>query len=211
MNVFVLSPGRSGSLTFIRACEHITNYSAAHESRIGVVGPGRLDYPQRHIESDNRLSWFLGRLERAYGPEAYYVHLVRDRHAVAQSYARRADGGIMRGYRKDIYQGVPADVDSVRMAKDYVETVDDNIALFLKDKPLVMRFELETPVPGFASFWEWIGAEGDLQAALAEFDVHHNSSPSRPNASRTLRKKLARVPGKVGRILTRFPDFIRYA
>jgi hypothetical protein len=211
MNVFVLSPGRSGSLTFIRACEHITNYSAAHESRIGVIGPARLDYPERHIESDNRLSWFLGRLERTYGADAYYVHLLRDRSAVAQSYARRAHGGIMRGYRKDIYQGVPGDVGSVQVAEDYVRTVDDNIELFLKDKPLVMRFELEKAAPAFLSFWEWIGAEGDLEAALSEFEIRHNSSASGSTAPKTLRRRLARVPGKCRRIVARLPDLIRYA
>lgn len=40
-------------------------------------------YPPRHIEVDNRLAWFLGYLQEHHGHEAYYVHLTRDRDAVA--------------------------------------------------------------------------------------------------------------------------------
>ncbi|MEJ1383421.1 MAG: hypothetical protein RPV21_03475, partial [Candidatus Sedimenticola sp. (ex Thyasira tokunagai)] len=67
MNIFILNTGRCGSTTFIEACRHITNYSAAHESRIQLIGDRRLAYPQNHIEADNRLSWLLGRLEHTYG------------------------------------------------------------------------------------------------------------------------------------------------
>ncbi len=56
MDVFVLCTGRCGSTTFIKACAHITNYTAAHESRTGLLGSDRLDYPGKHIEADNRLS-----------------------------------------------------------------------------------------------------------------------------------------------------------
>ena len=42
------------------------NFTAAHESRKSLVGGARLAYPDRHIEADNRLSWILGRLGRAF-------------------------------------------------------------------------------------------------------------------------------------------------
>ena len=64
MNVFVLTTGRSGSLTFAEACRHITNFSCGHETRVGLIGAERLAYPDQHIEVDNRLAWFTGRLER---------------------------------------------------------------------------------------------------------------------------------------------------
>ena len=64
MNVFILSTGRSGSQTFARACAHVSNYTSAHESRSGLLGDAHFDYPDNHIESDNRLSWMLGRLDR---------------------------------------------------------------------------------------------------------------------------------------------------
>ena len=89
MNVFVLCTGRSGSTTFYRACRHITNYSAGHELNTSEVGRARLDYPEDHIEVDNRLSWLLGRLDQAYGDRAFYVHLTREEEATARSFDRR--------------------------------------------------------------------------------------------------------------------------
>ena len=178
-NVFVLCTGRCGSTSFVRASEHIANFTAAHESRCHLTGAARLAYPPRHIEADNRLSWLLGRLQRAYGDAAHYVHLVRDPEAVAQSYARRAGYGIVRAYRTDILMRAPrknpeaADID---FARDYVDTVTENIRVFLAGKPLAMTFRLETAAADFARFWDWIGAEGDRAAALAEWRVRHNAS-----------------------------------
>ena len=93
MNVFVLCTGRCGSTTFIESCRHIRNFSCAHESRTRLLGNERLAYPPNHIEADNRLSWFLGRLDREYGDDAFYVHLVRNTKDVARSYARRFTSG----------------------------------------------------------------------------------------------------------------------
>jgi hypothetical protein len=74
----------------IRAFAHATNYTAGHETRSDVVD-GRLDYPDAHIEADNRLAWFLGSLDRHYGDEPCYVHLSRDPADVAASFVRRWD------------------------------------------------------------------------------------------------------------------------
>lgn len=67
MNVFVLCTGRCGSTTFIESARHISNYSAGHETRTYLTGAARFDYPQSHIEADNRLSWLLGRLNKTFG------------------------------------------------------------------------------------------------------------------------------------------------
>jgi hypothetical protein len=88
VHVFVLSPGRCGSTTFERACEHLTNFTTAHEGNRGLLPPEHLDYPDDHIEVDNRLSWFLGPLARRY-PDARYVHLHRNPEEVAASYLTR--------------------------------------------------------------------------------------------------------------------------
>ena len=176
MNIFILNTGRCGSTTFIQACRHITNYSAAHESRARRIGEERLAYPPRHIEADNRLSWFLGRLERAYGGEAFYVHLSRDRDAVAASFARREGYGIMKAYREGILLEGEPDQTPLALAYDYIDTVESNITHFLRDKPHAMAFRLEHAKRDFTHFWERIGAEGDLERALAEWDVRHNAS-----------------------------------
>ncbi|MCW8918192.1 MAG: hypothetical protein OQL08_05205 [Gammaproteobacteria bacterium] len=176
MNIFILNSGRCGSTTFIRACSHIRNYSALHESRCGLIGPQRLNYPANHIEADNRLSWFLGRLDQKYGDHAFYVHLSREREATAASFAHRSEFGILHAYREGILlelEGAPAAHD---IALDYLATVETNIACFLKDKSNKMAFRLEEAQTDFSEFWQRIGAEGNLPAALAEWQTRHNAS-----------------------------------
>ena len=174
-NVFVLCTGRCGSLTFARACSHLTNYTAAHESRASVIGHDRLDYPANHIEADNRLAWFLGRLDRKYGKDAFYVHLVRERNACAESFARRHQGGLMVAYRHCL--AIDAGyVEPDVIARDLLDTITENIALFLRDKPKVMRIRMEDAADRFGGFMDWIGAEGDTDAAIREWSIKHNAS-----------------------------------
>lgn len=85
----MLNTGRCGSMTFVHACSHIDNYTSGHESRAGHHGDARLEYPDNHIEADNRLSWMLGSLDRKFGTDAFYLHLWRDPESVAQSFAKR--------------------------------------------------------------------------------------------------------------------------
>lgn len=204
MNVFVLCTGRCGSLTFIKACRHITNFTSGHESRTGRVGTERLVYPANHIEADNRLSWLLGRLEKQYGETALYVHLTRNAQATARSFARRYATGIIAAYRKDILIDVAPDTDPLAVSLDYCDTVTANIESFLKDKPRVMTFALEHAKEHFRGFWSLIGAAGDLQAALAEFDTAYNASRAPEAASPLTAGRRA-----LGRILTKLAETVR--
>ena len=182
MNVFVLSTGRCGSTTFVKASGHILNFTSAHESHIGKVGPSRLDYPNNHIESDNRLSWFLGRLDAKYGDDAFYVHLKRDRMETAISYAKRFQPGlIMHAYAYGIYLEIPQ-TRIVDVALDYYDTVNENITFFLRNKTRKMDFNLENAKTDWPVFWERIGAQGDLTMANNEWDVAYNKSASNPAA-----------------------------
>ena len=179
-NVFVLSTGRCGSLTFTKACKHFTNFTSAHESRSGLVGDERFAYPDYHIESDNRLSWLLGRLDKHFGDDAFYVHLTRNPEEVAASYAERLNfnGSIMFSYKEAILlptSKIKRTYTSMEYALDYVSTVNVNFADFLEDKSKQMHIELETAKEQFSEFADRIGANGDLNAALAEFDVRHNA------------------------------------
>ena len=203
MNVFVLTTGRSGSLTFAEACRHITNYSSGHETRVGMLGDERLDYPDQHIEVDDRLAWFLGRLEAAYGDRAFYVHLTRDAEATAASRMRRWSKPAMRAYRNGILWDVDPDVDRMEVARDLNHTVTTNIEYYLRDKSQQMTIDIESAARDFPVFWERIGAEGDLDAAIAEFEVryHEGTKPRptpRPTARRVSRRGISR---KVSRIL----------
>lgn len=177
MNVFVLCTGRSGSTTFYRACRHITNFTAAHESRKRLLGVARLQYADNHIEVDNRLSWLLGRLDDRYGNEAFYVHLTRDETETARSFHRRWTGrhSIVRAYAEGI---LSSDDKTEEVCADLCQTVDSNIRHFLRGKSHVLEFHLEQAAEQFRTFWAAIHAEGDLDAALAEFKTQHNASPT---------------------------------
>lgn len=177
--VIVLCTGRCGSMTLSKACGHFTNFSAGHETRTHLTGPDRFDFGENRVEIDNRLAWFLGRLDAAWGDRAAYVHLSRDAEAVAASFAARAHQGILKAYRQDLLararvraRGVPM----IEFCRDYVDTVTRNIELFLRDKPHVLLMRLETMEADFDRLVDWIGAEGDLEAARAELGVVHNST-----------------------------------
>lgn len=175
INVFVLNTGRCGSVSFIESCKYITNYSSSHESLIKQTGTKRLSYPEYHIEADNRLSWFLGRLDNKYADDAFYVHLKRNTDDVAQSFMNRQNMGIMKAYKEGVLLGGENSSQS-DIANDYIDTVESNIELFLKDKTHKMEFVLENARIDFQKFWRLIGADGNLQAALDEWDIKHNPS-----------------------------------
>jgi hypothetical protein len=209
VNVFILSAGRSGSKTFARACGHITNYSSAHESRSGLLGDAHFAYPENHIESDNRLSWMLGRLDRKYGDDAFYVHLTRAVGPVAASWATRSYTGMMNAYRYAILWHCPKDATAYEVARDYCDTVDANIRLFQRGRNNWMEFPLEEGRERFPEFWRRIGAEGDLAAALAEFDVRHNAAWDQ--RTDVAPGPLKRFGSKLYRIGRKLPVFLRNA
>lgn len=174
-NVFILCTGRCGSTTLSKACKHFINYTSGHETRSGLIGSERFAYPKFHIEADNRLTWLLGRLEKAYGDSAFYVHLERDRNSTARSFAKRK-GGIMAAYKGNgIIMGCK-EKDDFLIASDYVDTVTENIQLFLKNKTNTLNFRLENAKADFVRFSEMVDAIGNLNSALAEFDTNHNAS-----------------------------------
>jgi hypothetical protein len=211
MNIFVLSTGRSGTTTFVKACAHLTNYTTAHESRSGLLGKAHFQYPENHIEADNRLAWFLGRLDKAYGDNAMYVHLRRNDRETAQSFVKRYDFGIMKGYREAILMDYKPG-DPLELALDMCDTVHTNIELFLKDKTRKMNFALENGAEDFRRFWGWIGGQGDLDRALAEWGTTYNASEAPAVRNGVKSRPLAlKVASKVQRIVTRLPNFIKNA
>lgn len=203
MNVFVLCTGRSGSHTFVKACSHMTNYTAGHESRHRFLGQERFQYPENFIEADNRLAWILGRLDDAYGDQAFYVHLLRDRRETAESWNRRwhLKGTIIMAYAQSIIRHKEH---GLAVCMDYWDTVNSNIRLFLKDKSKKMEFHLDRAREQYPEFWRRIGAEGDLEAALREWEVMHDASTEKEN----LKKGPYR---KARRIFKKLPKFIREA
>lgn len=190
-----------------RACRHLTNYSVAHESRCNALGEERLHFPDNHIEIDNRLTWFLGRLDATYGKEAIYIHMTRDSETVAKSYGKRwnRETSIIRAYaygilkRQEQHIGNTGDI-----CLDYVETVNENIVQFLKDKPKSMTFRLENAEEDLPKFWSLIQGEGDFDAAKEAFA---NSANTSEQSARVQNEPL----GKIVRIIKKFPSFLRNA
>ncbi|VAW70706.1 hypothetical protein MNBD_GAMMA10-2609 [hydrothermal vent metagenome] len=176
MNIFILNTGRCGSTSFIKACGHIKNYTSAHESLAGFTGKDRLAYPLNHIEADNRLSWFLGRLDQKYANNAFYVHLSRNKQQTIESFSKREDFGIIKAYREGILLGDRKPQSAMQIAEDYIDTVETNITLFLKDKTNKMNFNLENAQSDFEIFWDKISAKGDKQRALKEWNINYNAS-----------------------------------
>jgi len=179
-HIFVLSCGRSGTLTLSKACQYIKNYSCAHESISRHMGSERLDYPKYHIEIDTRLAWFLGRLDEKYGESAFYVFMKRNPEAVAQSYYKRRHRSItiLPAYQHAILKRL--DRVTLESARDMVKTVNSNINLFLKDKPNKMEFHLERAETDLERFFSSIGAEVNIEKAKREFNTKHNQNSSRP-------------------------------
>jgi len=207
MNVFILSTGRCGSATFIKACKYINNYSSEHESRVSLFGEERLAYEECHIESDNRLSWFLGRLDREFGDNAFYVHLTRDREATARSYAKRLDPKLlMNSYMHGIYMGIDDEQSPYDLALDMYDTINENIKVFLENKSNKMNMTLENIQEEYPVFWQRIGAQGSLDSALKEWNIQHNATKIddyRPPHF------MLRVINKLVRTVIKFPRFLR--
>lgn len=179
MRVFVLCTGRCGSTTFGAAVQHCTNFTSGQESRNHLIGPARLHYPDNHIEIDNRLSWALGKLDQTYGDTAHYVHLLRDPETVAQSFTTRHKYGLMKAYREGIlskHHNRTPNAPVIDVARELVDTITTNIQSFLKDKTNTMTVHVETIDQDFPAFWHWIGAQGDLPAALQEWSTRHNAT-----------------------------------
>lgn len=206
MNVFVLTTGRTGSLSLERACSHITNYTAAHESRCDKLGTERLNFPDNHIEIDNRLAWFLAQLDEKYGDNAAYIHLIRDEKKVAASYAKRwnRETSVVRAYAYGILKLQEHQIKNPEdICLDFVQTTNKNIAHFLSSKSKKMTFDISNADTDFKKFWELISAEGNFNEALAGLKAVHNATGSD--------KDLNSFWNKSARIIKKLPSFLKNA
>ena len=184
MRVFILSTGRSGSLTINKACNYIENFTSAHESLTKAFGKKRFEYPNNHIEVDNRLSWQLGQLYKLYGDNSFYVHLKRNRDKVAQSFFKRfyLRGSIIDAFCEGIRMSETENLSRkqrMQACYDYIDTVNSNIEYFGSDKKNFMTMNLENIQEDFIIFWKKIGATGNLEMALKVLKSKYNSTQKR--------------------------------
>jgi len=202
-NVFVLSPGRAGSMTFAHACENLTNFTSAHESLVDQIGDARFAYPDSHIEADNRLTWHLGQLAEKYdGSDVLYVHLRRDPEKIAQSFLKRWEdiqfgSAILPAFANGIVmREKPWPVERrIEVCRFYVDTVMANTEEFIRARPH-MTVELEDGGATFDHFLDRIGAIGDLEAtrqAWTTVQNDHAYSQARNAQPSVLRKVASRI------------------
>lgn len=168
MRVFVLTTGRAASKTFADACRHLDGMSAGHESNRGKIS-GRLDYPDHHVEVDNRLAWFLGGLDRRYADDkTFYVYLSRDPEKVAESYLMRWH--LRVSITRAFYHGIlmnpkKPDRETARQScRLFVETVDENVRCFLKNRNNWVHVRVAHLESDFFSFMKAAGLSGDSEA-----------------------------------------------
>jgi len=184
MRVFVVGTGRCGTRTFAMACKHITNFTSAHESHARKF-IGNLDYPDNHIEVDGHLSFGLPLLVQKYppGPDTFYVHLLRERESCVASFSRR--------HGMDLFAALHCFVtctrhtpDRRRQAAEYAYDATNAIIDTTLRKPRltagwaasehVLTVFIESLQEAWPTFWERIGAEGGVDAALAECRKRYN-------------------------------------
>jgi hypothetical protein len=181
-NVFVLSPGRSGSKSFVEATAHLTNYTSAHESLAARLGDQRFKYPDFHIEADNRLCWFFGEMSSRFsGEDVLYIHLKRNLQDTADSFLHRLRNSnyrasIMNAFSHGILMkpGDWSPDEEADVAKFYVDTIHSNISDFLKDKNH-MVVQLQDGGETFDQFLYTIEAQGDLELVRSTWKQIHNA------------------------------------
>lgn len=178
MRVFVLTTGRAASKTFAQACQYIDGMTSAHESNCGQV-LSRLDYPDNHIEIDNRLVWFLGGMDKRYqDSDTFYVYLTRDNEKVVESYLSRwhLSVSIVRAFYHGILM-IPKkpDIGTAREScRLFVQTVDENIRYFLGNRSNGSHVGVENLEQGFFKFMEKADLSGDKQALIKAISSVHN-------------------------------------
>ena len=197
MRVFVLTTGRAASTTFASACHHIDGMSAGHETRRAMI-EGRLDYPDQHIEVDNRLAWFLGSLDHLYSDaDTFYVHLTRDPEQVARSYRERWH--LRVSAVRAFYHGVlmhrhkPDADEALRACRLFVETVNDNIRFFLAQRDNWVHVRIENLEADFFHFMDRAGLTGDREKIATVLRQSSNISKRRHKKAGILKRLRYRI------------------
>ena len=180
MRVFGIGAGRAGSVTFTLAMAKAGNYTTGHESHRGDFrAMSSLDYPDSHVEVDNRLSWFLPALGEKYPDDVLWVHLRRDLEMQAISYSKRHTwkGALVLAYGHGLMQRGReyTDEELPEVALAMVTNITANVEAFCRDKPSVDVW-IEDPEPGFRHVWDMAHAQGDIEEALAQYQTKHNAS-----------------------------------
>jgi hypothetical protein len=172
MRIFILSTGRTGTTTLYKACRHIKNYTCGHESNRKKWYS--LEYPDNHIEIDNRLSWFKPELEKNY-PTAMFVHLTRNTPDVINSFKKRSDRGIIKSFIEGVLQSKEENMSDLEIELSIIRYIQC-INKMCTSGRVPFLFDIKKYYCFFPQFCEWINANVDMNKALKEFETHYNKS-----------------------------------
>lgn len=183
MRVFVVGTGRTGSLTLAKALEAtVTNFSVGHETQSELPWERR-EYPDKHIEVDHRLSFYLSLvLSEEWGPELAIVHLQRELEATVASWARRfrVRGGMMRAWTNGILFR-PGELEPELAARDYVAAVRanvDNLVGMASTFGWAIGLNVNLARPAsLRAMWDRLELEGDRSRFLELCKRRLNASP----------------------------------
>lgn len=180
MRVFVIGTGRCGTVTLSRALALQASFSVGHESRAAHFRD-RLFYPDRHIEIDNRLTWFASLLREIYEVnETVFVHMRRDPYEVAMSYAvRYRPGGLMHAFMHGIIQTTPGRGDyeeRLHTALLMVNAIQAQCDLFLQTVPLAVTIDLHAPDSGLKILCEYTGLQSHEEDFVKAMGHVHNAT-----------------------------------
>jgi len=170
MRVFVVGTGRCGTVTFSKACAHITNFSSGHETYSRSFFEFKnLSIPDNRIEVDPHFAHVLPLALEKY-PDAKWVHLIRARKPCVESIARTTG---IKHYAK--FASMNESVKIEHVADTFYSVVNANIEMWLK-KTNSMTMHLEKLSEEWPAFWDFITAKGSIKDSIKEFETRYNNS-----------------------------------
>lgn len=176
MKVFVLGTGRCGTMTFAKACSHITNYTSGHETHAGRID---LNFPNNHIEIDAHLCHYLSILLQKY-PTAVYVHLQRNQEDCIKSLSKRRSFVSWANFAFQIKRTLtPAEYK--KLAEIHYHNTNDMIPRLIhsENKATYIHVDIEQALQQWLQFWTTLSAKGAFNRAAREFYFRYNSSPKK--------------------------------
>jgi hypothetical protein len=175
MNVFLLSPGRTGTKTLAEAFGHLEGLTSAHESRTEYLGEARIDYPDNHVECDNRLTWFMQRLTKKYGKTGILVIVKRDVEKIASSYHKRWHKiYVMKAYSQGILMRDLKD-NNLEVCRDYVDYVYETLEYFAPQWKTVVYVDIDSPGVGVKKLLDFMTRSEDYDTILQYIDENKSN------------------------------------
>lgn len=169
MKILATGTGRCGTHTFAAACRHMTNYRVRLEAHMADGGPVCPEPQTIDVSAAAHIQ--VAALRREH-PDLLVVHLIRERAACVRSLSqfRLPSGEHVIDVWGSVYLG-GAPSDRTRAAEIYYDSV-----MAMLDATFPVRVFLRRGKEMFRKLWGDVGATGDLNAALAEWDIKHFAS-----------------------------------